>query len=275
MRVYPDDNDDWGDFLEMNAPYWMLNFLKLNPEYPHWGPHEDYMAVEGAGWQSRQLISNWKLFNLHLDELNEVVNFYFFIHRPSIKCPDCENGYNRATQEIEDNFYANFDETRCWCDKLTQEEVDLLYENRRIHTKQSAADFNKQIRERKSLGHDSFNRWLLVEHRAKKAGVYGSCLTCKGKAHLYTSKIASLGLTLWIIHPRKGCSRGFEISQIDEEDLPQVLEFLKLANERNNSRFKKAVEFDIKSYKIPPIPREQIDSILIDLETTKRSNDDN
>ena len=52
MRTYP-DKDDMKDLADLKAPAWMVELLKSNPAYPHWGPHEDYMIVkEGAGWHA-------------------------------------------------------------------------------------------------------------------------------------------------------------------------------------------------------------------------------
>jgi hypothetical protein len=44
-------------------------------------------------------------------------------------------------------------------------------------------------------------------------------------------------LTLWMIHPRKGCSRGVEIKSLEEGDVPEAFRFLKHAARRNASRF--------------------------------------
>lgn len=44
MRTKPQDDDDREDLAKLNAEPWMVKALELNPDYPHWGPHEDYMA---------------------------------------------------------------------------------------------------------------------------------------------------------------------------------------------------------------------------------------
>lgn len=49
----------------------------------------------------------------------------------------------------------------------------------------------------------------------------------------------SLCLTLWMLHPRKGCSRGVEISRVEPSEIPSILSWLKIAADRNASRFSK------------------------------------
>ena len=41
MRHYPTDEDDMKEVARLEAPTWMVEQLKLNPSYVHWGPHED------------------------------------------------------------------------------------------------------------------------------------------------------------------------------------------------------------------------------------------
>jgi hypothetical protein len=94
------------------------------------------------------------------------------------------------------------------------------------------------------LGHDAINRGILVETRDKREGVYGLCERCDGKGHYYhEDSKAQLALVLWVLHPRKGASRGVEVKSITKEQVPEVLEYLREANERNVQRFQKAVEF--------------------------------
>jgi hypothetical protein len=87
------------------------------------------------------------------------------------------------------------------------------------------------------MGHDSINQWIAVEARAKHLGVYGKCEHCGGKGHIYTEPEAKIGLQLWILHPRKGCSRGVYINEIKEHEVDKVIEHLRKAKDRNNDRF--------------------------------------
>jgi hypothetical protein len=41
MRKY-----DENTAKKLNAEQWQLDLPKLNPDYVHWGPHEDYMWKE-------------------------------------------------------------------------------------------------------------------------------------------------------------------------------------------------------------------------------------
>lgn len=138
MRNYPNMNDEWDqkEVARLQPEDWMLEALKMNPEYVYWGPHEDYMLKDSFGWESRILIDDWKNFDLTLDDYNECVNFYFKINR----------------------------------DKETSSQLSLV---------------------------------------------------------------------LWILHPRKGASRGVEVKNIKKDELKEAVEWLQEAAERNTNRFSK------------------------------------
>jgi hypothetical protein len=59
------------------------------------------------------------------------------------------------------------------------------------------------------------------------------------EGYVYTEDTAHVNLVLWLLHPRKGCSRGVEIQRIQQEDLPEVFEYLRKAADRNAERFSK------------------------------------
>ena len=94
MRTYPEDESDQKELARLNAEPWMVEQLKLNPEYVHWGPHEDYMGGKpDEGWRSPILKDTWTDLigkqpelpeglneGFTLDELNEVVHFYFHLN---------------------------------------------------------------------------------------------------------------------------------------------------------------------------------------------------
>ena len=52
-------NYDEEEVKELNAEQWQIDLLKLNPEYVHWGPHEDYMYNDGKGWNGRVIHETW------------------------------------------------------------------------------------------------------------------------------------------------------------------------------------------------------------------------
>jgi len=94
---------------------------------------------------------------------------------------------------------------------------------------------------KKGIGHDSINQWICVKSRAKHLGVYGHCEHCEGRGHIFDADCASINLILWMLHPRKGCSRGVEIKNIQQEELPEIFAFLKQARDRNANRFSKII----------------------------------
>lgn len=236
MRVF-----DQEELAELNAEPWMVEAIKLNPPYVHWGPHEDYMGKgEDKGWEAPVLLEGWSSFGWQLDELNECVNFYFSVERDSVECEACGGEcYNPATARISRAFYDFEGTGRRRCDKITQDEADHLWEQGRLRLRfqerPSAEDVNTA--ERRHHVHDAINRWMLIEVRAKREGVFGWCETCKGSGRTYTEDAAHLTLTLWMLHPRKGASRGVEIKRITKEDLSLVVAWLKEAAQRNAQRF--------------------------------------
>ena len=64
------------------------------------------------------------------------------------------------------------------------------------------------------------------------------CAFCDGDGYQFTAPAASLGVVLWFLHPRKGCSRGVRVERIEQEELPAVLRYLAEAAKRNADRFK-------------------------------------
>lgn len=272
MRTFnPESEHDVEESQRLKASEWMLKQLAFNPEYPYWGPHEDYMWKgdgKGAGWDSSVITESWADFGpWKLDELNECANFYFYVDRDRVACPeqggDCQ-GYNPETKKISDAFYAHHlpygsiehDLVR-WCDKITQDEVEALAAAHRLNgfklhrwddTQKdwvrtdnpipTAEEINAQNRAgARFMGHDAINRCILIKARAKRLGVWGQCPKCEGHGEVFTSPTARLGLVLWWLHPRKGASRGIDIKNVTQQDLPKVYAFLKEAAVRNAARF--------------------------------------
>lgn len=86
-------------------------------------------------------------------------------------------------------------------------------------------------------GHDCINRCILIEQRLKRFGMPKTCLDCGGDGHVFTEPEAHVGIVIWWLHPRKGCSRGIEIERIERDDLPAVFGLLDEARMRNAERF--------------------------------------
>lgn len=245
MRTYPNDKYDKEELERLNAEPWMVKLLKCNPEYPFWGNYEDYMSG-GSGWDKPCELESFSEM-WELDELNEVVNFYFEICRENHKCEDCEgSGYNPETKHISDDWYDFANTGRRWRENITQDEVEALWEHNRLHCdfkeKPTAEQVNAWEKGR-GIGHDSINHYICVEQRAKRLGVYGHCEKCGGYGYIFDEEKAHLELQLWVLHPRKGCSRGVRIKNILQSDIPKVIEYLQTARKRNDERFAKIEDF--------------------------------
>ncbi|MGV9141885.1 MAG: hypothetical protein ACOC1X_03000 [Promethearchaeota archaeon] len=232
MRYYPEDVYDWNDVDEINVKEWQLKLLNMNPEYCNWGNYEDYMK-DGKGWNSSVFYNSWSEFEWELNELNELVNFYFDVYRPNKNCDKCKRGLNPETEKIFKSFYRHKNGDRGWVNDLTEDDYQKLADRRN-----KTVEEIKQ-REKSPFGFDSIDHFRLTEIRARRKGVYGKCKKCDGKSYIYTSKKAKVGLQLWMIHPRKGCSRGIYVKNVRKQDIPEVIDYLEEARKRNNKRFSK------------------------------------
>ena len=241
LRSFNKKNEwDLEELKKLNAEDWQIKCLLKNPNYVYWGNYEDYMTDKNSQWGSPQEIESvddlWEL-----NDLNEVVHFYFFIERENHTCPDCNGeGLNKETCEINRSFYDFEMKGNRWCEKITQDEVDALWEAGRLTStfkdKPTAEEVNKKAKE--GVFHDAINRWILVKARAKRLGVYGDCENkdCVD-GYIYDKEKATLSLQMWILHPRKGASRGVILKDIKEHEVEKVIAYLKEARDRNNERF--------------------------------------
>ena len=103
----------------------------------------------------------------------------------------------------------------------------------------SAKKVNLWSKKEKGIGHDSINHLICVRYRVKQYGLELDCPECHGKGHQFTSNNCKLGIQLWMLHPRKGCSRGVIVDDIKQDELPEVYKWLQKANQRNIDRFYK------------------------------------
>lgn len=127
-----------------------------------------------------------------------------------------------------------------WKGRITQDEADALITEGRAKAGETADQINAQNQDgARGLGHDAINRWILVKARCARFGIPYQCPDCEGHGHTFIEPDAQVFLTLWWLHPRKGCSRGIEVQNIQREELPAVVAFLQAARKRNDERFAK------------------------------------
>lgn len=135
--------------------------------------------------------------------LNEVWEGYTNPYPGPLTCNLCDgSGYNTATKQIADSFYSFEDRSRAWHDKITQDEVQALVDQDRLmdftHTWKQGEGWKRRedgyiptaeevnaYQHRGGLGsHDAINRFILIEARAKRLGVFGKCPVCNGEGTL-------------------------------------------------------------------------------------------
>lgn len=124
-------------------------------------------------------------------------------HPYARECKACHgSGQNPATYQIAEDFYDFAGTGRRWCDNITQDEVEALIaksrlwdfwrrwgangwediEPRPVVTAEMVNAANRRG-SRSMASHDGINRWILVETRARRLGVFGECKVCRGEGH--------------------------------------------------------------------------------------------
>lgn len=215
----------------LGAKPWQLDLLSVNPGYCGF---ENYDHEYGS-WNA---FGPWRI-----DDLNELVHFYFEIDRAKEECPDCGgDGYHPDARPVVRTFYQH----SChrgeveWCDKITQDELEALIERGRIKEgtpldKVNAA--NRRVRGGFGLTHDAINRHILIEQRLKRLGLPKTCPLCDGHGHVFTAPEPHINLAVWIIQPRRESSHKIIVRNITQEELPTIRDYLADAANRNTDRF--------------------------------------
>lgn len=223
MRHYPNLTDKYEakEVKDLDPKPWMLELLKCNPKYTCWGPHEDYMSTKDAGWSTPITKESWnEMADWGLDSYNECANFYFEISRPAPNCTHCDNGYTHEATVVRNRI--GYD-----AKKLKPDELAAL--------KKVYPNFNEN--DPGLFGHlDCLREHTVVKYICERDGIIMNCPICGGDGYIYEGE-AFVNLILWMLHPRKGCSRGVEIKNIKQEDLPSIFMWLDEARTRNANRF--------------------------------------
>ncbi len=135
--------------------------------------------------------------------LNKVWEGYINPYPGPLTCNLCDgSGYNTATKQIADDFYSFEDRSRAWHDKITQDEVQALVDKDHLmdftHTWKQGEGLKRRedgyiptaeevnaCQHRGGLGgHDTISRFILIEARAKRLGVFGKCPVCNDEGTL-------------------------------------------------------------------------------------------
>lgn len=194
--------------------------------YVGWGPHEDAMAsdgrtVEHATWQD--------LLGAIQNPAREVHDFYFAHHVETEECSCCAgSGKNRDYAELEAGFYSSGSgRWRGWGNRLRQEEIDLLIENRRLgRVSKGEVTPENLYKHLGRIGHDAINRWILTPARAKHLGIpVDDCFECVGTGYIPVSD-ATIQLHVWTFDIEAGESRVDTALHVPLEEIEEVREFM-------------------------------------------------
>lgn len=100
--------------------------------------------------------------------------------------------------------------------------------------------------EGRGMGHDAINRWICVEQRCRRLGVWGYCECCNGDGYMPVDLKGRLQLVLWIVNPATGQNYGLEVDNIEQADLDSVYDFLGGMRDRLVSRLDMPSGFETK-----------------------------
>jgi hypothetical protein len=125
-------------------------------------------------------------------------------------CKGCDGeGVNPETKKIADDFYGR-DYRGGWRDQITQDEVEALQAKGRLRRWNREGGWEKvpgltaaEVNAAQARGfggdfcHDAINRWILVETRARRLGVYGSCEFCGGDGEVWATEAIKAAHEAW------------------------------------------------------------------------------
>jgi hypothetical protein len=148
------------------------------------------------------------------------------------KACDC-SGYNAETKKIADDFYDFAGTGRRWCDDVTQDEADALVAAGRLRkwspdegwqaVTRTAAEVNAANARGASgfgdMAHDAISRYILVETRAKRLGVYGHCTHCDGKGYIFATPEIEAQHEAWT-HFEPPSGDGYQLWETTSEGSP-------------------------------------------------------
>jgi len=186
----------------------------------------------------------------------------------STECKMCDgSGYNEETKKLADEFYGFDNRQNRWCEKITQDEVEMLVKAGRLWSflqgkykydeetdswqeyiedawidckqpKMPSAEFVNTNQDGLH-SHDGINRWKLIEHRAKRLGFYGLCKWCNGEGSYWADDSFNKLCEDWMpTEPPKG--DGYQMWETTSEGSPKspvfkTLEELCMWLEENNA----------------------------------------
>lgn len=268
MMEYPQTEYEWKEARDrLKAAEWMIEMLRLNP--PCVDLAEDPEVKDCGEWEPRPDGSP----PVRLGEYDGVFTFAFYLRREGEECPQCHgHGWNEETRRLEDRFYSYRPafarvEGEGWHDQITQDEVDALVAEGRLHAlthrwngtewestgyRPTAEEVNaiqrasrwdivplgdgRQITPPFALAqHDAINRLILTRVRAERLGIFGYCPHCE-EGTVYHDPVAELRLLLWVVRGRKARVRLLDMG-VPQEQVGSILSFLRAAAEHNTQRF--------------------------------------
>lgn len=236
--------DSWADFKwQLDAMNECVNFYfevaRASCECQTCGGSGTHVDAQ---WIAESFYSHSSPFTIQTAHQVQVKALLSSFGGTSYESPHGRNTYpsEAILSKYGPEFRAFCDEMRehgCWNDRITTDEFEALKAADRHNGHKSAREVNDAQHVRGLGSHDAINRWILIEARCKRLGVPQACPACEGRGSLWTAPKAHVRLILWMLHPRKGCSRGVQIGRVEREDLPAVYAWLREAANRNAERF--------------------------------------
>jgi hypothetical protein len=225
----------WDDHFQLDEYNELVNFYFLLRRESHECPHCNGQGLNPA---SKRIFDSWYDFEERgtrwCDNINDI----------EVKALVRSGRLHDLIKPVRAVNSKKLTSTMYWFDEETNKWkgwVKINGKDRKVQVEEPEYPTAEQVNtwsKGGGFGHDAINRNICCRTRAITQGVWGACEHCV-EGRIYDAEHATLKLQMWFLHPRKGCSRGVLIEEILEEEIPEVIKYLKEAKKRNNQRFSK------------------------------------
>jgi hypothetical protein len=231
---------------DLNAERWQLDLLKLNHGGCYqWQPGNDLMGrIDEGDWDSSLFFENWAAFTQReVSQFNLVADYYFYLCRENEDCKACDGSglsprAKNLSKELHELALIKGEVTYF----LQEENIESLMASKAIPDIFGEVSSETQMVEMIKDGTISsigfFSHKACLEGKARSLGFERDCHECNGKGFNFSQDKAHASLVVWMLHPRFGASRGIEIKEIQEGEIPEIQSFLQDAATLNQQRFK-------------------------------------
>ena len=227
--------NSWADHFQLDEYNELVNFYFLLRRESHECP---YCEGQGLNPASKKIYDDWYAFDDRSKRWSDKIN------DTEVKALIQSGRLHELKKPVKAIRRKNITSTNYWLDKETDKWIGWVKINgkdKKVQVEEPEYPTAEEVNiwsQGRGFGHDAINMSICCRTRAKTQGVWGFCEHCVD-GRIYDAEHATLKLQMWFLHPRKGASRGVLLEEIQENELPEIINYLKEAKKRNNKRFSK------------------------------------